>query len=375
MLVASVVDLGVGAGRRGPAERGDVDGVPARPAGLHDRRGPGHGPGAGAVHPGRQPPRRAVRRSARRLRPHRPGRPGRGVLARRGHVRHGGRPRAAAAARGARARPARRAGPAAAGGRRAPPAPAGARLARQRRRRHRGGAGPAHRASCRCGRSRSGSTRPRPRCCSASPGWSTCCCSTRPGWSWTGGAGPGSPCRWSARSPLGLLLLPLTDGFGTVLAVAVLMAVGNGMGAGVVMTLGADVAPVEGRSQFLGGWRLAGDVGATGGPLLVSAVAWAAPLAVACLVTGGLAVLGTGWVARQVSRAERRRRPVRGHRREVAVGHRALQRGGQPARRPGPAATPGARRPTPCRGRCRPRPGSRGSARRPPRGGRAGRGR
>ena len=92
-----------------------------------------------------------------------------------------------------------------------------------------------------------------------------------------------------------------------MVAVAVLMAVGNGMGAGVVMTLGADVAPVQGRSQFLGGWRLAGDVGATGGPLLVSVVAAAAPLAVACLVTGGLAVLGTGWVARQVARAERRR--------------------------------------------------------------------
>jgi MFS family permease len=111
-----------------------------------------------------------------------------------------------------------------------------------------------------------------------------------------------------ATVAVGLLLLPLTTGFGPVLAVAVLMAVGNGMSAGLVMTLGADVAPAEGRSQFLGGWRLAGDVGATGGPLLVSAVAWAAPLAVACVVTGGLALLGAGWVARQVSRAEVLRR-------------------------------------------------------------------
>ncbi|MFC7162104.1 MFS transporter [Aquipuribacter hungaricus] len=111
-----------------------------------------------------------------------------------------------------------------------------------------------------------------------------------------------------AAVAVGLLVLPLTTGFGGVLAVAVLMAVGNGMGAGVVMTLGADVAPEQGRAQFLGGFRLAGDVGSTGGPLLVSAVAALAPLAVACWVTGGLALLGTGWVARQVSRAERRRR-------------------------------------------------------------------
>ncbi len=103
---------------------------------------------------------------------------------------------------------------------------------------------------------------------------------------------------------LGVLLLPLATTFGTVLAVAVLMAVGNGMGAGIVMTLGADAAPVEGRSQFLGGWRLAGDVGATAGPLLVSAVAAVAPLAAACVLTGALGLLATGWVGHQVRRVD-----------------------------------------------------------------------
>ena len=34
-----------------------------------------------------------------------------------------------------------------------------------------------------------------------------------------------------------------------------LVAVGNGLGSGIVMTLGADTAPPVGRSQFLGGWR------------------------------------------------------------------------------------------------------------------------
>lgn len=103
---------------------------------------------------------------------------------------------------------------------------------------------------------------------------------------------------------LGVLLLPLATTFGTVLAVAVLMATGNGMGAGIVMTLGADAAPVEGRSQFLGGWRLAGDVGATGGPLLVAAVAAVAPLAAACVLTGSVGLLATGWVGHQVRRVD-----------------------------------------------------------------------
>ena len=91
-------------------------------------------------------------------------------------------------------------------------------------------------------------------------------------------------------------LLPLTSTAAGVTAVMVLIAVGNGLGSGIVMTLGADTAPTVGRAQYLGGWRLCGDIGNTGGPLLVSAVAAVAPLAAACLVIGVLGLLGTGWV-------------------------------------------------------------------------------
>jgi len=75
-----------------------------------------------------------------------------------------------------------------------------------------------------------------------------------------------------------------------------LIACGNGLGSGIVMTLGADAAPVEGRSQFLGAWRLCGDIGNTGGPLLVGALAAVAPLGVACVTVGLLALAGAGWV-------------------------------------------------------------------------------
>ncbi len=104
---------------------------------------------------------------------------------------------------------------------------------------------------------------------------------------------------------VGVLLLPLATTFVTVLAAAVVMAVGNGLGSGIVMTLGADAAPVEGRSQFLGGWRLNGDLGATAGPLLVAGLVALAPLAAACLVTGGLGLAGAAWVGRQVRRVDR----------------------------------------------------------------------
>ncbi|WP_374457083.1 MFS transporter [Nocardioides sp.] len=101
------------------------------------------------------------------------------------------------------------------------------------------------------------------------------------------------------------LLLPLATSAVTVALVMALIAAGNGLGAGIVMTLGADAAPVDGRSQFLGAWRLCGDIGNTGGPLLVSAVAVVAPLATACLVVGALGLAGAGWVGYWTGRVDR----------------------------------------------------------------------
>ncbi|MCE0487896.1 MFS transporter [Ornithinimicrobium sediminis] len=104
---------------------------------------------------------------------------------------------------------------------------------------------------------------------------------------------------------LGCLLLPTTSGVAGLTAVACLMALGNGLGSGIVMTLGADAAPVAGRAQFLGGWRLCGDIGSTGGPVLVGVVASVAPLATAAVVVGVLGLAGTAWVARWTRRVDR----------------------------------------------------------------------
>jgi MFS family permease len=107
---------------------------------------------------------------------------------------------------------------------------------------------------------------------------------------------------------VGSLLLPLTDGALGVAAVMVLIAAGNGLGSGIVMTIGADTAPTQGRLQFLGGWRLCGDVGNSGGPLLVAGVAAVAPLATACVVIGVLGLAGAGWVGRWTGALDRARR-------------------------------------------------------------------
>lgn len=39
------------------------------------------------------------------------------------------------------------------------------------------------------------------------------------------------------------------------------------------MTLGSDLAPPEVRGEFLGIWRFIGDIGFSGGPLLVGGIA------------------------------------------------------------------------------------------------------
>ena len=106
---------------------------------------------------------------------------------------------------------------------------------------------------------------------------------------------------------VGMLCLPLTRGAVSVTLVALVAAVGNGMGSGIVMTLGADSAPERGRSQFLGGWRFVSVVGGSGSPALVSLITAQAGLAAACVSLGGLALVGTGWLAYWVPRYD----PVR----------------------------------------------------------------
>ncbi|MFC5266327.1 MFS transporter [Kribbella qitaiheensis] len=88
------------------------------------------------------------------------------------------------------------------------------------------------------------------------------------------------------------LLLPLTHSGGALTAVALLMGIGNGLGAGVIMTLGADASPPVGRAQFLGAFRLFADTGNGAGPFLIAAVTALSSLAPAVLFMGL-----TGWAA------------------------------------------------------------------------------
>jgi MFS family permease len=97
-------------------------------------------------------------------------------------------------------------------------------------------------------------------------------------------------------------VLPFTHGLATLAVVAMLMGFGNGIGSGLLMTLGADVAPPETRSQFLGVWRLCSDSGTAAGPLVVSAAAGLGSLATGIETMGVVGILAAIALLRWVPR-------------------------------------------------------------------------
>lgn len=86
----------------------------------------------------------------------------------------------------------------------------------------------------------------------------------------------------------GMALMPFTGRFGTLLGTAILIGIGNGVGSGIMMTLGADLAPRDGTAEFLGMWRLLGDFGGAAGHLVVGNVADLWGLSASSFVLAGI---------------------------------------------------------------------------------------
>ncbi len=85
---------------------------------------------------------------------------------------------------------------------------------------------------------------------------------------------------------VGHILVPFSHAFSTLFLVALVLGFGNGMGSGIVMTLGADFTPAVGRSSFLAVWRLVSDGGTAVGPLVDSGIVAAGAIAFAGPVLG-----------------------------------------------------------------------------------------
>lgn len=104
-----------------------------------------------------------------------------------------------------------------------------------------------------------------------------------------------------------LLLTPLSHGATTLLIAAAVIGFGNGIGSGMVMTIGADHSPRVGRAHFLGVWRLMSDIGASCGPALLSLLAGTMSLGAGIAVTGLLSFAAAAQLAYWIPRAGGRR--------------------------------------------------------------------
>ncbi len=107
---------------------------------------------------------------------------------------------------------------------------------------------------------------------------------------------------------MGLAATPLAQSFAALLAVGLIGAVGNGLGSGINMTYGADLAPAGRSGQFLGLWRLISDIGSVLGPTVAGAVAAVLSLAGSALAVAVLGVAGAVAFALLPEPAEQRRR-------------------------------------------------------------------
>jgi MFS family permease len=123
----------------------------------------------------------------------------------------------------------------------------------------------------------------------------------------------GVPCLLTMS--VGLMILPFSNDFATLLGVSLLTSFGNGLGSGIVMTLGSDFSPTVGRADFLGVWRLVTDIGTAGGPAVLGAVAGVATLGTASVATGGLGLIGAAvmifFVAEPLHRQREPARPAK----------------------------------------------------------------
>ncbi|WP_028847749.1 MULTISPECIES: MFS transporter [Thermocrispum] len=105
---------------------------------------------------------------------------------------------------------------------------------------------------------------------------------------------------------LSLLVLAFTAGFANpavwFVVLTMTMSVANGMGTGIVLTLGADLADPEDPAPFLGAWRFIGSLGNAGAPLAVSAATTAVSLPFAVGALGVIGIAGAAILAHGIAR-------------------------------------------------------------------------
>ncbi|MCH4160805.1 MAG: MFS transporter [Bifidobacterium sp.] len=116
--------------------------------------------------------------------------------------------------------------------------------------------------------------------------------------------------RWAAVPVLvgisvGHLLMPFATAEWSYILVAIVISTANGLGSGIVMTLGSDLASryaPDHMPAFLGGWRTSTDSGSALGPLAISAMTAVAGLSSAAVLMGCGGLVGAYLMFRYIPR-------------------------------------------------------------------------
>lgn len=85
-------------------------------------------------------------------------------------------------------------------------------------------------------------------------------------------------------------------------ALAMVMSIANGLGTGILLTMGADLADPHDPAPFLGAWRFTGGLGNAAAPVAIAALTAIVSLPVAVGALGVLGIFGAGLLARYIPR-------------------------------------------------------------------------
>lgn len=94
------------------------------------------------------------------------------------------------------------------------------------------------------------------------------------------------------------IALSYSSALAWLITATLLLGAGNGLSSGIVVTMGADLAPRSHPEEFIGVWRILNDSGAAVGPAISGAVGGVSSLGTAAVLLAILGVVGIGivWV-------------------------------------------------------------------------------
>ncbi|MEM9038437.1 MAG: MFS transporter [Actinomycetota bacterium] len=104
---------------------------------------------------------------------------------------------------------------------------------------------------------------------------------------------------------IGLVVLGVATSATIAVVAGAVIGIGNGLGSGVMLTFGSDLAPSDAPGPFLAALAVTQDAGKIAGPLLVGAVGATAGLGAASITLGVAMFLTIAWLVRGIGETHR----------------------------------------------------------------------